>query len=231
MPPKKHAEPAPPPPEPAQELDPVAIAAREAQERKNAEDRKAFERVELEARRRVEALEGVSAKCVLWDKERRLNPAAWERRAAPNAGTEQVYVKLLTGNRALPQQNYVLPLTADLTLGGLKKLIQQRAGENGATRALRGWFVPENQTILLNGKELGAVEEETATEVMGITPRSPPVTPPAPVNQAGPAHPPQPPVDANTLTLAALNVRSGTQLHLMLRTPRPSADMVPSKIK
>jgi hypothetical protein len=226
MAPKKAAEAAPPPVE-AQELDPSVIAAREAMDRQHQEDRKAFERGELEARRRVEALEAVASKCVVWEKERRLNPAAPEKRSAAAPGTEKVFVKLLTGNRAVPQQCYDFPFASDLTMGALKKALFSAAGERGSTRALRGWFAPANQTLLLNGKELGAVEDEPASEP-AVTPRGPPGSAAA-APQSPP--PPTPPSDPNTLTLAALNVYPGATLHLALRTPEPAADMIPSKLK
>uniref|UniRef100_A0A7S1W7M8 Uncharacterized protein n=1 Tax=Neobodo designis TaxID=312471 RepID=A0A7S1W7M8_NEODS len=227
MGPKKAAEPAPPVEAP-QELDPSVIAAREAMDRQHAEDRKAFERGELEARRRVEALEAVSAKCVVWEKERRLNPASSEKRTQAAPGTEKVFIKLLTGNRAVPQQTYEFPFEADMTMGALKKKIFAAAGERGATRALRGWFAPANQTLMLSGKELGAPEEEPVSEPAG-TPRAPPGKEAAAAPQQPP--PPTPPADPNASTLSALKVYPGATLHLALRTPEPTADMIPSKLK
>lgn len=225
MAPKKQ-DPTPPPPDPVVDLDPSAIAAREAQERRNAESRKNFERTELEARRRVEALESVAVKCVLWEKERRMNPAAQDANNKRNGGANDViYIKLLTGNRAIPQQCYTLPFVPTQTMMEAKKQIYQRAAETGSTRALRNWFAPEYQTLILNGRELGTATEEpeAPTEPSG-TPRGPKDAPPPPP-------PPPKPQDPNTLGMAALGVYPSAQIHLQLRTPAPSADMLPAKIR
>lgn len=233
MPPKA-AKNEPPPPEPPQEIDPAVIAAREAMDRKHTDDRKAFERTELVARRRVEALEAISWKCVYAEREKRLNPAAWDKKVA-NTTPQHVTVKLLTGNRAIPQQTWMIPVSDDLTLLALKERIRARAGEVSATRSLRQWFSPEFQSLLLYGKEVGASEDETST-VATITPRQPPdqKTPrgaPAAAPAAAAPPPPAAAVDPATAPVKSLGVHNGCTLHLMLRTPNPDANMHPSIIR
>lgn len=240
--PPKNAPPPPPVPEPAIELDPAVIAAREALERNQAEERRDFEVGENNARGRIQEIEDISWRCVAFEKEKRFNPQAWEKKTA-NPTPYYVWVKLLTGNRAVPQQRFKLPVNETMMFSTLKDLIYQRAAKNPATASIAAWFEPEYQGIILYGKEIGAPETErpeTATVTTAMTtPRQAATTSKKDKEKeaaeaaaaAAALAAAQQPVDVMKEPLKSLGIHQGCTLHLILRTPTPSIQTLPSLIR
>lgn len=142
-----------PPPDAVAENDPAVIAMREAMERQHQEDRKAFESSEVIARRRVEAMENVGWKCVLSEREKALNPNAWKERTTTKL-PPFVYVKLLTGNRAMLQENYRVPLTPSMTFQQLKEAICREATKLSGNPKLQTLYDPSRQHLALLGKDV-----------------------------------------------------------------------------
>lgn len=170
MPPKKgssaaaaaEAQQSPMSPESANDVDPAVNAAREAAERQAAEDRKIFERNELIARRRVEAMESVGWKCVLSEKERRLDPEAWAQRTATK-GPMYIYVKTLTGNRAVPQQAFRVIINSEMTVLLLKNAIRDEAVKLRLHEKPESYFDPSRQRLQLFGKDVPCEDEYNLT--------------------------------------------------------------------
>ena len=142
-------------PEPVVELDPAVVAAQ-------LEDRKLFERNEIIARQRVEAMESIGWKCVLNEKEKRLDPAGWAEKTAVK-GPTFVYVKTLTGNRAIPQLNFRVPVSNKMTLRELKEAIKAEAVYRSPNPNAVAWFEPNRQTLYLFNKEINCDDEYNVT--------------------------------------------------------------------
>jgi hypothetical protein len=235
MPPKP---PQPPPVAEVVEETPAAKAAREAQERQQAEDKKTFERNELVARRRVEAMEAISWRCVLCEREKRVSPDTYGLKTA-NDAPQQVWVKLVTGNRGIPQQTMRLPVAPEMTFGALKEAVQRHAVNASATKSIAQWFSPEYQVLHLYGKELGAEPDDEAPRAP--TPSQQPKAGSAAAKEAAArevaakeaaaAREAAGPRDLSGLTLTSLGVHDGCTLHLMLRTPAPNRDTIPSMVR
>ena len=118
-----------------------------------------FERTELISRRRVEAMEVVSWKCIGNEKERRIDPEAWVQKTSVK-GPSFVFAKLLTGNRAIPQQLFKIYITNQMSLLDLKGKISEEAVKNG-NHPLK--FAPNLQKLFLFGKELQGVDDGNTT--------------------------------------------------------------------
>eukprot|EP00744_Colponema_vietnamica_P019381 GILI01027415.1.p1 GENE.GILI01027415.1~~GILI01027415.1.p1 ORF type:complete len:215 (+),score=30.65 GILI01027415.1:38-646(+) len=148
--------------------DPNILALREAQEKKNAELRAAFENEELTVRRRIEAMEDVDLRFVLADRDRRMDPESYKARTTQK-GPLQLHVKLLTGNRAIPQQNFDISLPEpDVSLLLLKVLIRDEAMRKGQSADR---FAPSNQRLFAFGKDIFASDEQrTGIKSLGIFP-------------------------------------------------------------
>ena len=170
-----------PPKKPAQEVvqqdlapaadDPAAVLAREIRERQCQEERRAFEKNEMMARRTVEAMEQVSWKCVYYEKEKRLDPAAWANKTAV-VSPQYVVVKRLVGNRAIPQQIAKIPVTDQMTVGQLKIAVQQefvklQIAINVAVTA-SATFAPEKQRLFTNGSEIKSSSADDLVKNVGI---------------------------------------------------------------
>lgn len=151
MPPK--AQP-PPPPEVHVELDPAVVATQ-------LEERRQFETTEAISRQRVGAVEAVGWRCVLAEKEKRLDPKGWNERNGIK-GPYYVYVKLITGNRAIPQLNLKVPIDAKTTLNMLKQSIKAEAAKQLLHPALEAWFAPSCQKLYAFGKEIDCSDEFNA---------------------------------------------------------------------
>lgn len=157
MGPKKKQEEAPAPEPTVLETDPNVIAAREAAERQKQEECKLFERNEMIARRRVEAMEAVGWRFLLAEKERRLDPAGWENRVA-SKGPSYVIVKLLCGNRATPQRTIRVEINGETNILLLKNAIRDEAVRFEFPDAETA-FAPERQKLHYLGKEVVAEDE------------------------------------------------------------------------
>lgn len=148
--------------------DPNILAQREEQEKKNAEQRTAFENEELTVRRRIEAMEDVDLRFVLADRDRRLDPETYKARTTQK-GPLQLHVKLLTGNRAIAQQNFDVTLPeADVSVLLLKVLIRDEAMRRGQPADR---FAPSNQRLFAFGKDIAVADEQrTGIKSLGIYP-------------------------------------------------------------
>jgi hypothetical protein len=172
MPPKKPAqvEAAAAEAQPAPD-DPAAILAREIRERQCQEEKRAFEKNEMIARRTVEAMEQVSWKCVYIEKEKRLDPAAWASKTAV-VSPQYIIVKRLTGNRAIPQQAAKIHVSDSMTVGQLKATVQQefvRLQTSLTTAAVSAAsFAPDKQRLVVNGAELKSLSPDDLIKTVGI---------------------------------------------------------------
>lgn len=203
MPPKKESAPVP------EETDPGVIAAREVQERKNADERASLDQSEVAARQRISHMERLSWRCVHWEKEKRTNPEAWDERIRIQ-GPQYIFVKSITGNRASCQLNIRVPLKTGMTIGDLKRSIQDHVGRN-VSSSMAAWYAADCQVLLLNGRELGAQE-------VVETPRSqvPTMAPSA---------------ARDTDALSGCGVQHGMTIHSVIRSPAPHLGMAPSNIR
>ena len=170
-----------PPKKPAQEVvqqdvapvadDPAAILAREMRERQCQEERRVFEKNEMMSRRTVEAMEQVSWKCVYYEKEKRLDPAAWANKTAV-VSPQYVVVKRLVGNRAIPQQVIKIPTTDQMTIGQLKSSIQQEFVKMqmalSAAASSTASFAPEKQRLFTNSGEVKPASQDDLIKSLGI---------------------------------------------------------------
>lgn len=152
MPPKEKQP--PPPPEPPVELDPAVVAAQ-------YEERRHFETGESIARQRVGAMEAVSWRCVLAEREKRLDPKGWSERNTVK-GPYFVYVKLMTGNRGIPQLNVKVIIEAKMTVNLFKQAIKAEAAKAMYHPAVETWFAPACQRLFAFGKEIDCSDEFNA---------------------------------------------------------------------
>lgn len=145
--------------------DPAVLAAKAERERIQGEERKVAEKNELIDRRRVEAMEQVSWRCVLQEREKRFDPAGWSAKVAFK-GPSRVFVKPLSGNRGIPQQILSVPIAADTTVLLLKNAIRDEAVKAGNHPAL---FAPERQKLHFLTKEVVVPDEyNCAISTLGI---------------------------------------------------------------
>lgn len=150
--------------------DPDYLAKREAEEKRNAEARRCFEDEETIIRARIEAMERVDKLIVDAERERRLDPEAFAQRTAIK-GPARVNVKLMTGNRAIAQQNFVVTLPEpDVSILVLKVLIRNEAMRLGHPAER---FAPSAQRLFAFGKDLTAADEQrTGIRSFGVGPGS-----------------------------------------------------------
>ena len=141
--------------------DPNVLAQREAQDRAHAEQRGVVDHDEMLARRRVEALEKVDFKCVQWELEKKLNPEKY-REQTTHKGPYIVHVKLLTGNRAIPQNamRISLPEGEDTSLLLLKTHIRDQALRSGHSAER---YTPSGQRLFVFGREIVADDDHSST--------------------------------------------------------------------
>lgn len=141
--------------------DPNVLAQREAQDRAHTEQRNLLDHDEMLARRRVEALEKVDFKCVHWELEKKLNPEKY-REQTTHKGPFVIHVKLLTGNRAIPQNamRVTLPDGEDTTLLLLKTHIRDQALRAGHSAER---YLPSGQRLFVLGKEIVSNDDHSAT--------------------------------------------------------------------
>jgi hypothetical protein len=136
--------------------DPAVAAARAERERVQGEERKVFERNETIDRRRVEAMEQVGAKLIQFEKEKRLDPAGWAAKTTYK-GPKFVRVKLLVGNRGIPQEILEVPIVeGDTTVLLLKNGIRDAAVKLGH---LAETYDPQHQRLFFQTKEVSVPDE------------------------------------------------------------------------
>jgi hypothetical protein len=152
--------------EPQEQLieDPAAQAAREQRERLLAEERRVFERNEIIARRRIDAMEQVGWKCLLLEREKRTDPNGYASKVSRKA-PPSVVVKLLTGNRAVPQRIFHIPVADATTVTDLKLAIQKQAVELGLHPQL---YEADRQKLFVFGKDVAVDETNTTIKSLGI---------------------------------------------------------------
>lgn len=136
--------------------DPAVAAARAERERIQTDERKLFERNETIDRRRVEAMEQVGLKIIQFEKEKRLDPSGWANKTA-NKGPKIVRVKLLVGNRGIPQETLEVPIIdGETTVLLLKNGIRDAAVKAGH---LAETYAPEQQRLYFQTKEISVPDE------------------------------------------------------------------------
>jgi hypothetical protein len=136
--------------------DPAVAAARAERERVQGEERKVFERNETIDRRRVEAMEQVGAKLIQFEKEKRLDPVGWAAKTTYK-GPKIVRVKLLVGNRGIPQEILEVPIVeGETTVLLLKNGIRDAAVKLGH---LAETYDPQHQRLFFQTKEVAVPDE------------------------------------------------------------------------
>jgi hypothetical protein len=136
--------------------DPAVAAARAERERLQGEERKIFERNETIDRRRVEAMEQVAMKILQYEKEKRLDPTGWAVKTAYK-GPRMIRVKLLVGNRGIPQETLDVPISdGETTVLLLKNGIRDAAVKMGH---LATTYAPEFQKLYFQTKEISVPDE------------------------------------------------------------------------